>query len=99
LQRTIKVILNSIYGKTAQKTKVGKNRVVMGNLFCPVIASHITGFTRAQLFSIIHNHEVEHDLVAYATDSITTRRLLDSSFASDNLGQMKLSNQATDICL
>jgi hypothetical protein len=97
LQRTIKIILNSIYGKTAQKKRISRNYVVMGNLFCPVIASHVTGFTRAQLFSAIHTHDLEHDLVAYATDSITTRKQMDSSFASDNLGEMKLANQANDM--
>ena len=71
----------------------------MGNLFCPVIASHVTGFTRAQLFSTIHDHDLEHDLVAYATDSITTRKQLNSGFESDNLGEMKLANQANDMIM
>lgn len=41
-QSVIKLILNSIYGKTGQKVKH-----VIGNLFCPVIFATITGSTRA----------------------------------------------------
>ena len=57
----------------------------------------VTGFTRAQIFSGTHNHDLEDDLLAYATDSITTRKQLGSNFASDNLGEMKIANQASDL--
>jgi hypothetical protein len=96
LERTIKVILNSIYGKTAQKTRVSRFKTVMGNLHCPVIASHITGFTRAQLLTVTHAHNMESDVAAYATDSITVRRPI-SNLTGDSLGGMKLAKQANDM--
>lgn len=96
LERTIKLILNSMYGKMAQSTKIGRGKALMGNLFCPVIASHITGYTRAQLLSLTYNHRLDQDLVAYATDSITTRKPL-PSVLTDDLGGLKLAEQSTDM--
>lgn len=96
LERTIKLILNSMYGKMAQKTKVGRYTHIMGNLFCPVIAAHVTGYTRAQLLSLIHTYGLEQDLVAYATDSITTKKTLPSVITND-LGGLKLADQASDM--
>jgi len=65
------VILNSIYGKTAQR--VG-NRI--GNLFSPVIASSITGKTRAMLYEFIQKYGIEEDVVSFATDSIISTKKL-----------------------
>ena len=98
LQQALKVLLNSIYGKTAQKTKLGRNRYIMGNLFCPVIASHITGFTRAQLLTLTHALDLGDDVVAYATDSILTRRSISNKMIIGNeLGGLKLADHGKDL--
>ena len=96
LERTIQLILNSMYGKMAQKTNVGRRMQIMGNLFCPVIASHVTGYTRAQLLSLTHTYGLEQDLVAYATDSITSKKALPSVITND-LGGLKLAEQSNDM--
>jgi hypothetical protein len=88
LERAIKLILNSIYGKMAQRVNG-----VMGNLFSPVIASYITGFTRAQLFSFMREHSLERDIVAFATDSMACRSKIDG-LDSKRLGEMKLDKQS-----
>jgi hypothetical protein len=91
LERAIKIILNSIYGKTAQKT----NRV-MGNLFNPVIASYITGFARSQLYRFMKENNLENDVVAFATDSIAIRKKI-PNLHSEKLGEMKLDKEANDV--
>jgi hypothetical protein len=91
LERAIKVVLNSIYGKTAQRTNN-----VMGNLFCPVVASHITGFVRARLYKFMRQHGLERDLVAFATDSVACRCKLPIG-NSDRLGEMKLDKCGKDV--
>lgn len=91
LERAIKLILNSIYGKMAQRVN---NK--MGNLFNPVIASYITGFTRAQLYRFMREHNLERDVIAFATDSIATRRKI-PTLNSKRLGEMKLDKSATDV--
>ena len=48
LQLSIKLILNSIYGKTGQKV----NRRI-GNLFNPILFAVITGHARAQLYEFV----------------------------------------------
>jgi len=68
----IKIILNSIYGKTGQTIH---NR--MGNLFNPVIFSSITGMARAQLYDFIIKQGIEEDIVMMYTDSVTTTKKLD----------------------
>ena len=68
----------------------------MGNLFCPVIAAHITGFTRAQLFSKIHAYDLEEEVISFATDSITTAKPLPGIVCND-LGVMKLADSASDM--
>ncbi len=90
LQQPIKIILNSIYGKTAQKTNQ-----MMGNLFNPVIASYVTGFVRAQLYSFVKKYGLENDVVAFATDSIACRKKIEG-LDSPELGQMKLDKSGSD---
>ena len=90
LERPFKVILNSIYGKTAQKI----NRRI-GNLFNPIIASFITGFTRAQLYRFVIENGIEKDLVSMATDSICTTKRLDCN--SDRLGEFSFDDSASDV--
>jgi hypothetical protein len=90
LQLPIKIILNSIYGKTGQKT----NRRI-GNMFNPVLFAFITGFTRAQLYRFVIENNIERETVAFATDSICVTKKLD--IESDRLGEFSLSNQADDV--
>jgi len=90
LELPLKVILNSIYGKTAQR--VG-NRI--GNLFNPVIASTITGTTRAMLYEFIQKHGIEKDVVSFATDSIISTRKLD--IHSVQLGNFAFENSGNDV--
>ena len=92
LQLPLKVILNSIYGKTAQR--VG-NRI--GNLFSPVIASTITGMTRAILYEFVQKHGIENDVVSFATDSIISTKKLDVNSA--RLGGFAYENsEMTCLC-
>lgn len=90
LQLPLKVILNSIYGKTAQR--VG-NRI--GNLFSPIIASSITGITRAMLYDFVRKHDIENEIVSFATDSIITTRKLDID--STKLGDFAYENSGNDV--
>lgn len=92
LQRAIKIILNSIWGKTAQRT----NRM-MGNLFNPVIASYITGFVRAQLYKFMKKYGLENDVVAFATDSIAVRKKIPIPDKNEVLGEMKLDKEGNDV--
>jgi hypothetical protein len=91
LERAIKIILNSIYGKTAQRT----NKVI-GNLFNPVISAYITGFTRAYLYRFMKEHGIENEIVAFATDSVAVRKKLGIP-NSEKLGEMKLDKEADDV--
>ena len=90
LQLPLKVILNSIYGKTAQR--VG-NRI--GNLFSPVIASTITGMTRAMLYEFVQKHGIENDVVSFATDSIICTKKLGVN--SSKLGRFAYENSGNDV--
>lgn len=72
MQLPLKIILNSIYGKTGQQV----NRII-GNLFNPVIFAFITGFTRAKLYEFMRKNDLERDIVAFATDSICIIKKLD----------------------
>ena len=86
----LKIILNSIYGKTAQR--VGNK---IGNLFSPVIASSITGITRAMLYDFVQKHGIERDVVSFATDSIITTKKLDID--STKLGEFSYDNSGDDV--
>jgi hypothetical protein len=90
LQLPLKIILNSIYGKTAQR--VGKR---IGNLFSPIIASSITGMTRAMLYDFVQKHGIENDVVSFATDSIITTRKLNVD--SIKLGEFAYENSGDDV--
>jgi hypothetical protein len=86
----IKIILNSIYGKTGQKV----NRVI-GNLFNPVIFAFITGHTRAKLYRFVIDNDLENHVVSFATDSICTTKKLDVNSAK--LGDFSFDNTANDV--
>lgn len=90
-EQAIKIILNSTYGKTAQTTN---NQ--FGNLFNPIISASITGFARAQLYRFMKEHDLENNIVAFATDSIaTTKKIPDLD--SKKLGEMKLDKEGNDV--
>ena len=91
LERAIKIILNSMYGKTAQRVN---NQ--MGNLFNPVISSYITGFARAQLYKFVKDNQLEKHVVAFATDSIACRKKI-VGLDSRKLGEMKLDKEGRDV--
>lgn len=90
LEKAIKIVLNSMYGKMAQRVN---NR--MGNLFNSVIASFITGFTRAHLYKFMKEHNLEKHVVAFATDSVAVRKGI-HDLNSRKLGEMKLDKQGDD---
>ena len=91
LERAIKVVLNSIYGKTAQRVNN-----VMGNIFNAAIAAYITGYARAQLYRFMREYGIEKDIVAFATDSIAVTKGI-AGLDSDRLGEMKLDKHADDV--
>jgi len=90
MQYPVKIILNSIYGKTGQK--INK---MMGNLFNPVIFAFITGYTRAQLYRFVTDHGIERQVVAFATDSICTIKEL--GINSVKLGEFSFEGSADDM--
>ncbi|AIF83433.1 DNA polymerase type B, organellar and viral [Candidatus Nitrososphaera evergladensis SR1] len=89
-----KEMLNSIYGKTAETMQLEKKRV-MGTFFNPVIASHITGSTRAQIYRYIRNNGIEKDVAFIATDGISVTR--DLGKGSKALGKFALKDYAQDV--
>jgi hypothetical protein len=89
-QLPIKVIMNSIYGKTGQKV----NRVI-GNLFSPVIFASITGSTRAQMYRFAIDNGLESDVVSFATDSICSTK--DLGVKSSRLGDFSLDKSGDDV--
>lgn len=91
LERAIKLVLNSMYGKMAQRVN---NRI--GNLFSPAIAAFITGYTRAQLYRFVRENNLEEHVVAFATDSIAVKKEV-PNLNSKKLGEMKLDKQANDV--
>jgi hypothetical protein len=90
MQLPIKIILNSIYGKTGQKV----HRVI-GNLFNPVIFAFITGYARASLYRFVTRYNIEKETVAFATDSICTTKKLDID--SEKLGEFSYEGSADDV--
>jgi len=90
LQLPIKIILNSIYGKTGERI-----RFKIGNLFNPVIFATITGITRAQLYEFVCKNSLEKEIVSFATDSICLTKKLDID--STKLGEFSFDNEADDV--
>ena len=90
LQLPLKIILNSIYGKTGETVK-GK----IGNMFNPVIFSFITGHARSKLYQFVKEHDLEQDVVSFATDSICTTKKINVD--SVKLGDFSLDKSANDV--
>jgi hypothetical protein len=61
----------------------------------PVIFSHITGATRAQLYRYVMQNGLEKDMVFMATDSVCTTRNLE--IGSSKLGDFALKQSADDL--
>jgi len=91
LEHPIKIILNFIYGKMAKRT----NNVI-GNLFNPIIAAYITGYTRAELYQFTKKYDLEQQVVAYATDSVACQKKI-PDLDSKELGNMKLDKEGQDV--
>lgn len=89
LQLPLKIIMNSIYGKTGQKIYG-----VIGNLFNPVIFASITGGTRAQMYRFVIDNGLEDDVISFATDSICTT--CDLGIKSNRLGDFSLDKSGND---
>lgn len=96
LKSLIKIILNSIYGKTIQKIPLRDDpnyRFKTGNLFCPFYASYITAGCRMQIFQTIVKHSnPENWLVMISTDSIMATEKLNIPL-DNNLGGWSLEKQ------
>lgn len=73
MQHTLKLLLNSLYGKFLQKRPID-DRVQTGNLFNPIYASEICARTRLVLYRAMPKNG---SLVSVATDSIITSEALD----------------------
>ena len=92
LQLPIKIILNSIYGKTGEYDKLTKK---IGNLFNPVIFTTITGIARAQLYKFVIDNKLEKKVISFATDSIMVTEDLKTD--SSILGTFSFDNSAHDV--
>ena len=90
MELPIKIILNSMYGKTGQ---LHKGRI--GNLFNPVIFAFITGYARAMLYDFVKVNKLEKELVSFATDSICVTKKL--KINSHKLGDFSKENEAKDV--
>jgi hypothetical protein len=64
----VKITLNSIYGKTFQKTLMPDGKTRVGRLFNPVYAAEITAQTRLMLWDVVRKNE--DTVIGVATDSI-----------------------------
>jgi len=85
LKSLVKIILNSIYGKTIQKVPLIDDPSYShktGNLFNPFYASYITAGTRIQIFKEVAKMDAS-TLVMIATDSIMTTRPIDVPLTKD----------------
>ena len=90
LQKPVKIILNSIYGKTGQKI----NRIIE-NLLNPVIFAIITGFARTQLYDFVMKNNLEKHVVAFVTDSVCVTKKLNNN--SKKLGKFSFDNSDKDV--
>jgi len=72
----------------------GRKRI-LGNLFNPVIASTITGTTRAMLYDFVQRNRIEKNVVSFATDSIISTKKLNTH--SIQLGKFAFENSGNDV--
>jgi hypothetical protein len=98
LKYFIKIVLNSLYGKTIQKIPDRKTDLyTTGNLFNPFWAAYITAGTRLQLFAAMQKMDY-NDLVLVATDSIMSKKRLDLPL-NGSLGEWDLQTQGEAVVI
>jgi len=94
----VKIILNSIYGKTVQKVPNHKTNLFdTGNLFNPFYGSYITAGTRIQLFKALLTLSPK-DIVMVATDSIICKSPPKVPISGD-LGEWGIEKEGRGIIL
>lgn len=95
LGNTIKLLMNSSYGKFGQRRTVD---AFDGKVFSPqfkhlycntIIASHITANARIHMFKLF-NTIGQQNILYTDTDSIITTQPINSDNVSDNMGKLKL---------
>lgn len=77
-QHCLKILINSLYGKTAQQEPRGR----LTNFF---YASYITGLTRLKILEVVLKHK-DH-IISIDTDGILTDREIKGLKISDQLGE------------
>jgi len=98
LKYFIKIVLNSLYGKTIQKIPDRKSdKYLTGNLFNPFWAAYITAGTRLKLYETMKAMSYD-DLVLVATDSIMSKKRLNLPL-NDTLGTWDLQRQGEAIVI
>ncbi len=98
LKYFIKIVLNSLYGKTIQKVPDRPtDKFKTGNLFNPFYAAYITAGTRLQLFETMVEMKYD-DLVLVATDSIMSKKRLKLPL-NGNLGEWDLQREGSGVVI
>lgn len=83
----IKLMLNSFYGKTAERVKMWQSdKIKAGKFFQPALASLITGKARETLARAV----VKYASLYSDTDSIATCHKIDKKDIGSELGQLKI---------
>ncbi len=97
LELVLKLIMNSIYGKTIQVTMVKEPvpHYKTGNLFLPCYASEITAQTRVNLVRTCLENDL--DPIAFFTDAILTNDVL--SGTSNKMGEWGLEKRGECVLL
>lgn len=97
LELALKIVMNSIYGKTIQVTNVltPRQHYLTGNIFLPAYASEITARTRVRLVRDCLEQDITP--VAFFTDAILTEDTLNG--CRDELGGWSLEKRAEAVIL
>ena len=97
LELALKIVMNSIYGKTIQITNVllPKSHYAVGNVFLPAYASEITAQTRVRLVRTCLEHDITP--VAFFTDAILTEDTLNC--CRDELGGWGLEKRGEAVVI
>lgn len=90
----VKITLNSIYGKTFQKTQMPDGEWKAGKLFNPVYAAEITARTRMKIWDSIHG--CEENIIGVATDAVLSTKPLKLPIGKD-MGQWQEEKAGSDL--